>query len=328
MDMKNYFLDSRDKKLYEGAPPENAQTVLWHVILAPPPAASDEEPGVYGNTELRDFLQSLSVDDDIITSCTTPLRFPEVELFDGGVSLRFPIRMAWDEEHSSYLTLLCLQGRLISISSCDAPMLSRARQLLRSGSEPVESSSQGLLTYLLDTCADLNIHHYMSARADVEELAARIDDDPNQVSLDDLVPVRRRIGRLFSQFEDQYYCMATLYTLQSPQVSFTHLKADLRDIMDGQNHVARSQERLEVRLRDLQHDCTLFLQRKTDHRIRVLTILTAVCMPLSVIAGIYGMNFDHMPELKWANGYYLTLSLMATVVVALLLFFHRRGWFK
>jgi magnesium transporter len=64
----------------------------------------------------------------------------------------------------------------------------------------------------------------------------------------------------------------------------------------------------------------------------VLTITGAIFIPLTFIAGVYGMNFNpdaspwNMPELNWYLGYPLALGLMAVVAVALLLYFRRKGW--
>ena len=66
--------------------------------------------------------------------------------------------------------------------------------------------------------------------------------------------------------------------------------------------------------------------------MKVLTIISTIFMPLSFIAGVYGMNFDpdasrwSMPELRWAWGYVMALGLMATVFMGLLWFFVRKGW--
>ena len=66
--------------------------------------------------------------------------------------------------------------------------------------------------------------------------------------------------------------------------------------------------------------------------MKVLTIISTIFMPLSFIAGVYGMNFKtevspwNMPELSWAWGYPFSLLLMVTVATTLLVFFHRKGW--
>lgn len=60
--------------------------------------------------------------------------------------------------------------------------------------------------------------------------------------------------------------------------------------------------------------------------MKVLTIFSALMLPLTLIAGIYGMNFEHMPELHWLHGYPFALSLMGTVAAVMIIWFYRRGW--
>lgn len=68
----------------------------------------------------------------------------------------------------------------------------------------------------------------------------------------------------------------------------------------------------------------------TSHQLnatmRVLTVITALFVPLTFLAGIYGMNFEYIPELKAANGYFILLGVMAVVSVALLMIFKKKRW--
>ena len=61
--------------------------------------------------------------------------------------------------------------------------------------------------------------------------------------------------------------------------------------------------------------------------MRILTVITAVFVPLTFIAGIYGMNFAHMPELEHPYGYFMVLGLMMSIGVGLAWLFRRKGWF-
>ena len=65
---------------------------------------------------------------------------------------------------------------------------------------------------------------------------------------------------------------------------------------------------------------------RTNDTMKVLTIFSAIMLPLTLIAGIYGMNFEHMPELKWLNGYPFALGLMLGTAVFMLGWFWYRGW--
>lgn len=62
--------------------------------------------------------------------------------------------------------------------------------------------------------------------------------------------------------------------------------------------------------------------------MKTLTILTSIFAPLTFIAGIYGMNFEHMPELKWKSGYFLVLIVMAVVAFIQVYWLWKRGWFQ
>ena len=59
---------------------------------------------------------------------------------------------------------------------------------------------------------------------------------------------------------------------------------------------------------------------------RVLTLVATIFLPLTFIAGVYGMNFDYMPEIHWEYGYHFSLALMTGTVVSLLYYFRRKGW--
>jgi magnesium transporter len=60
--------------------------------------------------------------------------------------------------------------------------------------------------------------------------------------------------------------------------------------------------------------------------MRVLTVVSTVFMPLTFIVGIYGMNFEHMPELQWRSGYFDVMLLMLALSLAMIYGFRRRGW--
>jgi magnesium transporter len=69
-------------------------------------------------------------------------------------------------------------------------------------------------------------------------------------------------------------------------------------------------------------------QAKAEGRLRVLTVISAVFLPLTLIAGIYGMNFVNMPDLDAANAYFIVLGGMVVLAIAMITFFIRKGWFR
>jgi len=67
---------------------------------------------------------------------------------------------------------------------------------------------------------------------------------------------------------------------------------------------------------------------RQNETMRVLAIAGAIFLPLTLLAGVYGMNFDNMPELHWRYGYYGVLTFMAAVIVTALAIFWKRQWFS
>jgi len=100
----------------------------------------------------------------------------------------------------------------------------------------------------------------------------------------------------------------------------------LRDVYDHVVQLLESMEALREIVTAAQETCLSLQSQHLNVQMRRLTALTAVFMPLSLIAGIYGMNFDFMPELHWHLGYFAVLSGMGLIGLVLGWVFWRRKW--
>ncbi|WP_338824667.1 Cobalt/magnesium transport protein CorA [Moorella humiferrea] len=100
--------------------------------------------------------------------------------------------------------------------------------------------------------------------------------------------------------------------------------------LDIYNEMLRLIDQVET-LHDLASSTLEIYLSLTSNRLneimKVLTIITTIMMPLSLIAGIYGMNFRYMPELEWRYGYFAVLGFMFFLAMVMLYFFRRKGWF-
>lgn len=294
----------------------SSDAIIWCDTLASP------------DDDVIPLLSDLGLPQYILDSCAMPRRFPETEAFSGGVLMHLPVRQIWNTRHSSYLTLLLLPNKLISLHRNELPFLTRAADRLVSGDGPHLADAKDLLLYLLEGVVETNIQSFVAARATVEDVSASLDDTPDEVGADDIRPVRRSVARLAIQHEEQYYCLATLQSILSNMGQQGQRNLWLRDLLDTQGHLARSVDRMETRLRDMLQYCHYILQEHTEQRLRTLTILSSICLPLTLIAGIYGMNFKAMPELEWDYGYYLVLASMFAIACGLIGFFWKRGWLR
>ncbi|ESU24773.1 corA protein [Flavobacterium enshiense DK69] len=67
--------------------------------------------------------------------------------------------------------------------------------------------------------------------------------------------------------------------------------------------------------------------QRMNEIMKTLTVVSVVFIPLTFIVGVYGMNFDYMPELRWQNGYFLVLFFMLLIVVGMVFYFKKKRWF-
>lgn len=101
----------------------------------------------------------------------------------------------------------------------------------------------------------------------------------------------------------------------------------LRDIYDHTIQVIETTESLRDMVSGILDMYLSSVSNKMNEVMKVLTIFASIFIPLTFIAGVYGMNFKYMPELGWHWGYYTTLGLMALVGITMLISFKRKKWF-
>ena len=128
--------------------------------------------------------------------------------------------------------------------------------------------------------------------------------------------------------EDQIHAFRELQRQHAHVVASDSARESLLELVSDADRTLRLLAHMEERLRDLREHQMQFLQESTNRRLNMLAIVSAIYMPATLIAGIYGMNFDNIPITHVPYGYVVVMSIMAAVVVGQLWFFHRRGWFK
>jgi magnesium transporter len=100
----------------------------------------------------------------------------------------------------------------------------------------------------------------------------------------------------------------------------------LRDLYDHITQVIETIDSYRELIPGLMDVYLSAVSNRMNSVMKTLTIFSAIFMPLTFIVGIYGMNFDNMPELRSPNGYYYTLGAMAAIFIGLIIYFRRRGW--
>ena len=102
----------------------------------------------------------------------------------------------------------------------------------------------------------------------------------------------------------------------------------LRDCYDHTVQILDVTETYRELCADLRDFHLAEISYRSNEVMKTLTIIATLFMPLSFVAGFYGMNFNHMPELTWRYGYPMVIGLMSTIAVGLIFWFRHKGWLK
>jgi len=196
---------------------------------------------------------------------------------------------------------------------------------LRSDRRLLERGPDFLLYSIVDQMVDAHFPLVEQIEEAVDDLQDRIFEKAENLHLDELLHLKRDLGVLRRHTLPQRELLNQISRGDARFVQRQHL-IYFRDVYD---HMFRISETIDVDRDQMTATMDAYLSvvaNRTNETMKVLTIFSAIMLPLSLIAGIYGMNFEHMPELKWLHGYPFALGLMAIVATVMIGWFWFRGW--
>jgi magnesium transporter len=159
----------------------------------------------------------------------------------------------------------------------------------------------------------------------VDDLQDTIFKEARPTHLDQLLHLKRDVNILRRQSLPQRELLNQISRGDAQFISKEHL-IYFRDVYD---HMFRISETIDVERDMMAGTMEAYLSviaNRTNEIMRVLTVFSTIMLPLTLIAGIYGMNFEHMPELHWRFGYAFALTLMAITAFGMLTWFWKNGW--
>ncbi len=200
------------------------------------------------------------------------------------------------------------------------------RERLEAGRGRIRSRKSDYLAYaLIDNVVD-NYFEVLDRIEDrMDELEVEINEQPSR-------QVKEKIHHLKFQM---LALRKSVMPLREAVGKFSRCESKIMDestglfVRDLYDHVIRISDLIETyrdMLNGLQELYLAELSIRMNNVIQVLTIITTIFVPLTFLAGIYGMNFDNMPELHWENGYFYLLGLMVVIFIASLFYFRRKDW--
>lgn len=275
--------------------------------------------------ELAKYFKQQNMPLDLIDAVEYPENHPLSNTFEKHVVLNIPISNTSNIYQADYLSVLYINNIIITINQEGNDFFNT--QILSSYSAKKYASLENFLNYILIlSILKQSNSNFNTARNRLRKLEEVFIHNVEDVSSKDLWSCEQDIHSLSDIIEDQYVCFEALVSLSYVAIE-SQDNFQLRGLIKGFEPLDKAMLRLENKAESLRLHYMLFQQEKSTKKINLLTIVQAVFVPLTFIAGVYGMNFINMPELHWRLGYLYVWFAFIALASLLLLYFYRKGWF-
>ena len=221
---------------------------------------------------------------------------------------------------------------IITINFYNSQLSDNLRRKIRSilfTSQKQALSAQGICETIYRLAVEEIISTYYptvdNIDAQLEKIEEAILDKPLRSHLSEILVIRRKTSFLENTVEMILRVLNQVISDQHTKLS-SDSKRQIRSLQDRLSYLQSNLKNQHNRVIILREAYNSSLTATLNEAIRTLTVIATIVLPLTLIAGIYGMNFDVMPELQWPYGYYYALGLMAAVGICLISYFKIKKW--
>lgn len=268
-------------------------------------------------------LHSLLID-DVLSD-----QRPKTEEFDDYlfITLKMLHRIEGRKIEYEQISFVLGNNYLITFQEKEGDLFDGFRERIRLDQGRVRKKQADYLLYRL---IDIIVENYYNVLDTVGEIIEDIEDTVYEN------PTNRTFYKIQAIKKELIYLRKALYPLRDALSKVVKGESDfiqeenLRFYSDVYDHVVHIIDSLDT-FKDLTSSLLDIhinaMNTRMNEVMKVLTVISTIFMPLTFIVGVYGMNFDNMPELHWRFGYYEVWGVMIVMVVAMLAFFKYKKWF-
>jgi magnesium transporter len=314
----------RDGGLREGVAPEllpvilqNPATFVWVDLLAP-----TREEAALLSTVFN--FHPLALED-----CETRRQHPKIDgygsyvfLLTHGVHPESSVR----EFRTRQLSLFVGGSYLVSYHREKSRSVDSTLEAARKNPRLLEGGPGWVLYNILDQQVDQYLPVIENFEKKVEEIEERCLSATTSVVLQDVFALRKALMRLRRISGHQRDVLARLTRREFKEIDEKSV-INMRDVLDHLVRVTDLADSYRELIAGALDAHLSIVSNRTNDIMRVLTVIATIFIPLTFIAGVYGMNFQHQPEYQWRYGYHFALLLMIGVAAAMYWYFRRAGVF-
>lgn len=277
--------------------------------------------------ELEENLKQLNLHPLIVEDCINPAHGTLIDRYPEAVYIEFPTNAGKEYGEVAYLSIICLPTSIITIRRGDIAQLPSLIASLQQDSRLDLGNTANLLYKLIDYFIDKTVTQSLVYRQQLNLLDKRVVNDPDDLDPNVIADLKRQVAQLESICEDQLYCAKSLVTHSDSVIQTAGQEAYFNDLVSDAEQGLRAITRLNGRVKDLQDNYVMQHHDSFEKRLGILTIISAIFLPLTFLTGFFGMNFINMGMLEWEYGSILVTILMVFISLSLLWYFNSRSWF-
>jgi magnesium transporter len=185
--------------------------------------------------------------------------------------------------------------------------------------------------FLAHALIDALIDNVLLAIDSMSDMSEEIEEEtirnPQQAVLESILKLKRSTLRIYRVMASQREILSRLSRGEFPIIK-EEARIFYRDVYDHLMQIIDLTQNIKDAADNALDTYMSSVANRQNETMRVLSMVATIFMPLTLIAGIYGMNFENLPELKWYWGYFAVLGLMAAVVIIVVVWFWARKWIK
>ncbi len=249
--------------------------------------------------------------------------FPQ-HLFATAKMLRFDESAL--QVHSEQVSFLFNRQMLVTFQEKPGDTFEPVRQRMRSAAGLREKGTDYLVYALLDTLVDHYIYLIEKMGEKVDDLEIKVLEQPDQETLRQIYTYKRELHFVMKVVKPVRDLLINMRQSISDLLDQAKMEAYLKDLEGLVIHAIESVETYRNLLTDYLNLYHSHMSTKMNDIMKVLTIFSAIFIPLSFFAGVYGTNFEYFPELEYRYSYFIFWGVIVAVALTMLIYFKRRKW--
>lgn len=283
--------------------------------------------GFEDDKKIKEICKIFDIHDLVIEDIFNTNHIPKYE--EGEDYLLFVLKSFSEngnETKSSHVTLIFKKNLVISFQEEPNLILqSKIERIRNSKGRARDKETDYLFFVLLDTFIDTYYTYFENLREETNNLDAKILLETSQNHIEDIYNLKNKLTDVRKNLFPLKTAINELLTDESELISDLNFKY-FNDCKDHINELIEFYQSFGEIINSLISLNENNLNNSTNKIMKVLTIISTIFIPLTFIAGIYGMNFTNVPELEWQYGYYFTLGLMLIVGISILGILRWKKW--